>query len=384
MVLMKYDVHNPTKATRVFYDAHGRRIVVGPHCTVHDIEMTDAAALEYGARDNDIVLCETFVEEQTTSHLRPPLIVQGMHGLGDNLHQRGFLPELMERNTVYLESSWVTPYHDLIDRGLRVVRRLTHLRTQAKNAVREGHLFYPCRPQEKTRIIGVWYRAPDVRRLGSVLATMCETVRCDYRRADIRLPIPHSWTLRVLERLRGLNSFGKPIMFYRPLVERREWGGCSTRNPNFGAYAELYRSIRDRFFVVSVADLVPGVEWMFGEDVDVDVRFHAGELAFEELAALARMSDLVFCSPGFAVVLAQAVETPVACIFGGYDSGRSFEGGARHSKYLPIEPIRPCQCFTHNHHCDKTIDVPHAISKLTYFVEEHCNADIANQTTIAS
>lgn len=379
---MKYDVHNPTKATRIFYDAYGRRIVIGSKTTVHAIEMTDAAAAEYAARTDDLELEEHHEGEPTSIKFeRPPLLVRGMHGLGDNLHQRGFLPQLMENHTVYLESSWVVPYHDLVRRGLRVVRKMSSLRTQAANAVREAHLFYPRRPPLDVKTIGVWYRAPDVRRLGSVLATMCEAVKCDYAKADFRMPVPSAW---ITERLRGLNPRGLPIMVYRPLVERREWGGCSSRNPDFASYAALYRSVRDKFFVVSIADLVPNLEWTVGEQVETDVQFHKGELPFEEIAALMSMASLVFCSPGFAVVLAQAVGTPVACVFGGYDSGPSFGGGARFSPYLPIEPMIPCQCFTHNHRCIKIIDMPLARARLLNFIEEFCYADTSDQASIAS
>jgi len=158
-------------------------------------------------------------------------------------------------------------------------------------------------------------------------------------------------------------------MLYRPLQERAEWGGCRNRNPDHAAYAELFRSIRDRFFVVSVADFEPGREWMVGEPVEADLEFHNGELDFETIAGLTRMASLVFTPPGFAVVLAQAVETPVACVFGGYENSKSFSGGARFSQYLGIDPIRPCHCFSHDHQCKKAIDMPKAIARLKAFAE---------------
>ncbi|MBZ9921906.1 hypothetical protein LB579_29895, partial [Mesorhizobium sp. BR1-1-7] len=71
-----------------------------------------------------------------------PLFIRGMHGLGDNLHQRAVIRQLMPRFDVYLESSWIAPYHDLIADGLKVLHKRTVLRTQSKNADRERNLFW--------------------------------------------------------------------------------------------------------------------------------------------------------------------------------------------------------------------------------------------------
>jgi ADP-heptose:LPS heptosyltransferase len=160
-------------------------------------------------------------------------------------------------------------------------------------------------------------------------------------------------------------------MVYRPLVDRpSDWTGCNARNPDHAAYAALFRSIRDQFFVVSVADLKPNYEWIVGERVEVDAVVHAGELEFEALAALISLSGLVFCSPGFAAVLAQAVATPVACIFGGYERSAFFFAGAKSAPVLGIDPIHPCECFSHAHDCRKTIDLPAATERLGLFASE--------------
>jgi ADP-heptose:LPS heptosyltransferase len=162
----------------------------------------------------------------------------------------------------------------------------------------------------------------------------------------------------------------KPILVYRPLVERTEWNGCAARNPDHNAYAELYASVRDRFHVVSIADLVPGKEWMVGHEVEVDQKFHAGELPFETLAGLFSIAAMVFASPGFAVILAQAVETPVVAVFGSYEASYSFSGGARWCPYLGIDPIRPCDDFNHSNTKDKTIDVEAAKARIAIFAAE--------------
>jgi len=253
---------------------------------------------------------------------------------------------------------------------LKVVNKPTTLRTQAKNARREAGLFHKNAPQN-ARTRKVWYAPREVRARGGVLAAMCQNCDVSYERADFRLPVKPEWIAAAREAV----PTDKPILVYRPLVERTEWNGCAARNPDHDAYAKLFDSIRDRFYVVSIADLVPGVEWMTSRPVSADKEFHAGELPFETLAGLFSIAAMAYTAPGFAVILAQAVGCPVAAVFGSYEASYSFSGGARYSPYLGIDPIVPCDDFKHDNTKDKTIDIPKAKSRLALFagdaIERH-------------
>ncbi|WP_181175190.1 hypothetical protein [Mesorhizobium sp. B2-2-1] len=292
-----------------------------------------------------------------------------MHGLGDNLHQRAIVRQLMRAHEVFLESSWVAPYHDLIADGLKVIHKTTALRTQAKNASREAARFHRARLPRFGRAVQVGYSPDQVRSQGSVLAAMCRATGTDYATGDFSLPVPAAWMERVWLLLDAWRP-KKPILIYRPLIERTEWSGCPARNPDHVAYRDLLAAIRDDFFVVSIADLVPGKEWMVGHPIKADAECHGGELDFETIAGLTSVAALVFTSPGFAAILAQSVGTPAAVVFGGYENATSFAGGARHSPTLGIDPINPCQCFSHSHACQKTIDVPAATSRLRAFAAQ--------------
>jgi hypothetical protein len=293
-----------------------------------------------------------------------------MHGLGDNLHQRAVIRQLMQRYDVTLESSWVAPYYDLIEQGLKVVNKPTTLRTQAKNAKREAALFHKTKPQN-IRTRKVWYAPREVSACGGVLAAMCRNCDVSYHKSDFRLPVKTEWITAAREAV----PTDRPILVYRPLVERTEWNGCAARNPDVDAYDVLFQSIRDRFYVVSIADLVPKVEWITSHAVLADKAFHAGELPFETLAGLFHIAALAFTAPGFAVILAQAVGCPVAAVFGSYEASYSFSGGARYSPYLGIDPIVPCDDFKHDTTKDKTIDLAKAKSRLALFagdaIERH-------------
>lgn len=313
--------------------------------------------------------------------VREGLLIRGMHGLGDNIHQRGIVRVLMRQYNVWLETSWVSIYHDLIRDGLKVVRKTTPLRTQSKNAAREQNLFSPP-PSPKDGRVGfrnIWYRSTDVNNQGSVVGAMCIAAKVDPKLVDFRLPVPSHWYGPV-DKLIAFWGSSKPIMFYRPLVDRTEWGGCRARNPNLEAYARLYESVRDRFFVVSVADLVPRVEWLAGHPFTADAYLHKGELTFESLAALMSRSRVVFASPGFAIPLAQSLSVPNVCVFGGFERPTSFTFGAKFAPHLALGPKNPCGCWTHHHHCNKDMDMESCLGQLQEFID----AALADDTTRAA
>jgi len=306
---------------------------------------------------------------------KPPLHIQGMHGLGDCLHQRAVLRQLMQRYVVTVETSWPSVYHDLIANGLKVTRRPVGLRTQAKNASRESEsdLFSPRHPSVRGGM-RIFYGAGQIRQAQSrtILEVMCDVTSTNYEQADYRLPIPDDWTSRLFRKLGPLpTNWTKPWLVHRPLVARHEWKGSIARNSDASAYNELYASIRDRFFVVSVADLEEGREWIVGPPADADIILHKGELVFEELAALFKHADMVFTSSGFGAILGPAVETPTVSIIGGYESIGCHDSGKKFAPYLAIGPINECGCFTSacTRACDKTIDMSAAQPALLDFVE---------------
>lgn len=297
--------------------------------------------------------------------LRPgPVLLQGMLGLGDNVHQRAIVRELLRTREVWLETPWPAVYQDL-GPGLHLLPVRTALRTQAANVRRERDR-YDAGQAPRDAVQGrIWYSHDDVRRAGGFLGGMCRQFGIE--RPDFSLPIPPAWRAKADAWLAKWRP-DRPLMLYRPLVERTEWSGCASRNPNHAAYHALASSVRRRFFVVSVADLQPGVEWIAGQPLAADVECHAGELDFETLAALASIAGLVYCSPGFLLVLAQAVGARLCAVFGGHESPRLYDHG--HPRHLLIGPRRPCECFSKEHACDKAIDVQRAAQQLQEFVTD--------------
>lgn len=301
--------------------------------------------------------------------MKSSLLIQGMHGLGDNLHQRAIIRQLLPNYEIWLETSWVAPYWDLIDQGLHPIRKPTNLRTQIKNSIREGHSFSKVPVPFRARKTKNWYPPQKVKSEHGVLAAMLTSfpgMGLSIDSADFRLPIKPEWNERAIQLIASWNTT-KPIMIVRPLVDRKEWNGCQARNPDHHAYSWVFDCIRDKFYVVSIADIVPNVEWI-DCGLDADREFHKGELSFEILAALFRLASLVYCSPGFAVVLSQAVQTPCIALFGTYERAYSFSAGARFSPFLGIEPRNPKDDFSHDTKWPKDIDATSAVARANGFI----------------
>jgi hypothetical protein len=310
--------------------------------------------------------------------MKPPLHFIGMWGIGDNLHQRAVIVELMKSYEVWLETCHVWLHRDLIEAGnLHLILRPTPLHMHAQNITREKALWpniYRAiseRPKP-LKTIRNWYHKPEIDRYGSILETMWAVAGLKPRRIDFSLPIGPEWrTSRVMEIVTRARASGKPVMIYRPIVLRKEWDG-HLRNPDPLAYNELYRAARENFYVISIASLKPGVEWIVGGEQPADLKIHDGSLEMWEMAALVAQSDLVFCNAGMAPVLAQATGIASIVVYGGRESFRTTQrAGAHLAPTLGIDPINPCDCHSHTHACDKRIDVEKAMARIRTFVDEN-------------
>lgn len=277
-----------------------------------------------------------------------PLRLHALPGLGDAIHARGILPALMFEREVWFDTPHRAVYHDM-------------------PTLHFGHEGVPRGAPAMT----CGYHPNHVKRAGSVLGAMAQA--CGVTATDFRLPIRSEWDRAARRFLTRAGYTGeRPLAIFRPLVEVAEStldnaNAKRVRNPDPHAYAALFAGVRARYFVVAVANCQPGKEWLVGPQIEPDADCTHGELDFGTLAALFGLADLVFCPPGFAVVLAQAVETPCVTIFGGFEDARSFSAGR--SPWLPIEPITPCACWSHECRGDKTIDLIAALTRIEAFLQ---------------
>lgn len=302
---------------------------------------------------------------------KPSLLIRGMSGLGDCLHQRAVVRHWSRTHDVWLETPWPSVYYDL---EVHLKRKPTSLRTQGKNAAREHDRFNGMDVPRGAQEIRPSYGAAGVMTSQSktVLEAMCNVTDTPYDTADYTMRVPDEWfhNFRCSSAHARWKESGKPLLVYRPLVARPEWRGSMARNADPVAYAHIMASIRSEFFVISIADLEVGKEWIVGPQLIADVEFHQGQLSFQDLAALFSSANLVVTSSGFGAILAPAVRTPCLNIVGGYENVGAHQSGERFAPYLAIGPKVGCQCFTSmcNQPCDKSIDLTKAHHDLANFI----------------
>ena len=290
------------------------------------------------------------------------MIIEGMLGLGDNIHSRAVVRQMIARKEVWLETPWPSVFHDMVGPRLHLMSRASKMRTQTNNIARESDKFTATSAPSGAATHKIWYRHDDIISRGGFLAAMCHNSGLPVD--DFSLPVPHQWMHKARK---AIGHTDKPIMVYRPLVDRTEWNGCRQRNPDAKAYADLARYAGERFHIVSIADLHTGIEWSVSDPIGAAVEFHRGELDFETIAGLMAIAGLVWCSPGFALVLAQAVGAPMVAVFGGHESARLYDHGSQSDLF--IQPRKPCECFSKSHECDKTIDIQSAKESIDRFTQ---------------
>lgn len=304
-----------------------------------------------------------------------PLVVSGHIGIGDNIFQRAIIREFFRRrehDPIWLITCHYNLYWDFIEKGLQIKLKETRFRVQADTIARERHLYSGLSPPTTKAVFRNISYSAAAKRCGSILGAMFQAVAVSMpERPDFSLPLKPEWLEFARAIIAKWDTGGKPILLYRPLIVRREWHPTDRRNPDHLAYAQLYNSIRDRFFVVSISNLKPGQEWIVGPPAHVDLEMHDGALSFEHLAALFAEADLVFAASGFAPVLAEAVGTKSITVYGGRESSRTVQSRGFYAPHLSIDPDEPCDCHVDNHACKKHISIEPALERLRDFVERY-------------
>lgn len=309
--------------------------------------------------------------------MKPPLHFIGMFGIGDCIHQRGVIIQLMEHYDVWLETCHVWIYHDLLAKGLKLVLRPTSLWMHAQNIEREKQLhpglYRPVTHIPKhARVIRNWYHKHEIDVHGSILETMCAVSGASPKDIDFRVPLKDEWREQARTIVRAIRrGDDRPLMIYRQIVLRKEWDG-HRRNPDPQHYADLYRAAREKFFTLSIASLRKNVEWIVGQEQPADYKAHEGSLDMWIMASVFAEADVVFCNAGMAPVLAQSMSVPSIVVYGGRESFRTTQRAGVHlAPTLGIDPINPCDCHSHVHNCDKRIDVEVALPRIREFLHEN-------------
>lgn len=273
------------------------------------------------------------------------LAVETMHGLGDSLYQRPIVRALaQEHDELFVVTPWPQFFADL---GVSLVSPYATYRTQRKNLGRVGP-GTQWSTDRGVRRVRFGYMPGDLRKQ-SLFETLCAKVGVTADSFD--------WTPPPLPPCPVTSD--KPIAVVRPVTERYEWLNRS-RNPKPEYVAQAADMLRDRgYFVVSVADIEPRMEWALYPLPHADLSFHAGELDAMQLLSLVAHADIVVGPVGWIVPACVTLGTPLVVIGGGQGGHNAPEKLVdRHMPLSPVTWIRPepsCDCASMEHACNKVI-----------------------------
>lgn len=273
------------------------------------------------------------------------VVVEGINGLGDNLYQRPLVKLLAKRDDVYIRTPWPELYADIP--RVRFLKMATILRTQSENVERTP--------------AGVWSQYP----------------------TGARVIEPRYGTNSVVEGLSLIESFAKafglqgvereydlpplpaspinvelPIAIVRPVTLRSEWYNPA-RNPLAMYVNEIARELMKTHFVISLAYLRQGHEWIVGEAPPCHLDLHHGELNSLQMLALVKAARVAVGGVGWILPASIYARTPVYVVLGG-------QGGLNSPDFItspdmPLSrvgwatPTNYCHCIDKSHKCDKTI-----------------------------
>lgn len=265
------------------------------------------------------------------------MLINGMHGMGDNIYQRSFIREIKE--DVHLVTSWPQIYCDLPN--VYPIKPMVRLRTQRKNISNQPDEIWHKAPNTSSRKIrygGIYLKS------GSILKSMRVHFKSEAKLFD-------------------LPTYGDVITkekyaVVRPVTVRSEWKN-EARNP-YSEYVSLAcEKLRQLGYkTISIADLEEGEEWA-NRLPGCDIKYNNGELSFEDMMSIIQGASIVVGGVGWIVPASIAYKTPLITILGGHGGHNAPEKIADNPMDLKnarwIYPDNYCMCTDKLHDCNKTI-----------------------------
>lgn len=261
-----------------------------------------------------------------------------MVGLGDSIYIRAFIRHYPGSHVV---TCWPELFEDL---DVYCVKAQTQHRTHAKGAHRSDYE-WATQLQDAKEIQIVYTRASLRREPITVTLRRKAAGEPVFDLPDYGLP---PW------------SVDRPVAIVRPVTVRIEYPN-KARNPKPEYIASASRELKRRgFYVVSIADLEEGKEWLVGDAPDADLVLHNGELNTRQLLAAIQGAAVVVGGPGWIIPACISSGTPLYVALGGslkYNAPDKLTDPAMDlSKTEWAWPDTPCYCTDFAHSCTKDIN----------------------------
>lgn len=267
-----------------------------------------------------------------------------MHGLGDNIYQRGFIKNI--NGEVLLETPWPQVYQGLDN--VKFVKPNTKLRTQSKN-IRNRDLnvvWENINPKDIINPTRIHYGRPKgfkgiVREMSDCFGVRPTT----FDLPDFAPEFP--W-------IQDLGEFA----LVRPVTERKEWLN-SARNPKPEYIAKSAEMLKDSGIpVISIGDIKPKEEWLMKPEPWADKKYHKGELSVKELLALVQAAKYTIGGVGWIVPASLCYNNRAWIVLGGHGMFNSpevimYRQPNRVEFAVPDKFCRRCTDMKHN--CNKEI-----------------------------
>lgn len=267
-----------------------------------------------------------------------------MHGLGDNIYQRGFIKGIPF--DVMIETPWPQIYQGL--NHVKFVKPYTKLRTQSKNIQKEDPniIWETINPGDNINPKRIHYGRPKGFR--SIIREMSEAF-------GIRPPevfdLPD-----FLSEYKWIQDLGE-FALIRPVTERKEWFN-KARNPKSEYIAASAKMLNDMGIkIISVADLKQNEEWLVEPEPYADKKFYKGELSVKELLALVQAAKYTIGGVGWIVPASLCYNNKAWIVLGGHGVYNSPEAimYRQPNRVDFAMPDHYCRCTDMTHDCNKEI-----------------------------
>lgn len=295
------------------------------------------------------------------------MYAEGMHGLGDTIFQRPFIKWFSKHyDRVWLRTPWPQLYQDLPN--VDYVYCGSGLRAQAKNLQlidrKIPYILRSVAEGQRTHQAVFAYHFAELERFSII-----ETFRRETGLMNVKL----DFDLPPFYKPKGITD--QPYLVIRPATIRMEWKNPA-RNPDPAMLAKAVDLLKDKYHIISVADVQRDEEEFEGEPPFAHTKIHKGELNVMDLMGLVRHSAGCVGGVGWIVPAAHAYKVPLLCILGGM-------GGHNHpnkisdpdqdlSQTVWAFPDNFCMCKSFEHPCQKYIHrIPEYVNEFLEILARH-------------
>lgn len=287
------------------------------------------------------------------------LILECMHGLGDNAYQRVVARAcLLQGWEVWVRTSWPQLWWDL---PVKILRTETGLRTQAANISKwEGT--YDANPESPYERRHLRYGTADFSRGMPITSALMDNAGFTPGPVDFTYIAKPEW----IEWANSVKPKDRPLALVHPPTVRTEWPNAARGNEPL--YMQQLVDQHQEFEWWELGWLKEPEEVRYGAPLTGVARsMMHGQFTTEQLIGLMAVADVIVTSVGFMLPLGIALRTPTVCLYGGDVPDRLLVEpwmveGSGGSPYRAVEPKPMCECGVTSRHtgdnppCNKKLD----------------------------